>query len=44
MVDFTDFQARRKAYCGANGNKLSIVIDDELANPNHAFLKLKEDL
>ena len=30
MVDFTCFQTRRKAYGGANGNKLSIIINDEL--------------
>ncbi len=30
MIDFTDFPTRRKAYGGANGNKLSIVIDNEL--------------
>ena len=33
MVDFTCFQTRRKAYGGANGNKLSIIINDELWMP-----------
>ena len=28
MVDFTCFQTRRKAYGGANGNKLSIINDE----------------
>ena len=39
MVDFTCFQTRRKAYGGANGNKLSIIINDELwmlKLPSHA--------
>lgn len=39
MIDFTDFPTRRKAYGGANGSKLSIVIDDELwmlKLPSHA--------
>ena len=30
MIDFIDFATRRKAYGGANGNKLTIVIDNEL--------------
>ena len=40
MVDFTCFQTRRKAYGGANGNKLSIIINDELwmlKLPSHAW-------
>ncbi|MDY2742137.1 hypothetical protein [Bullifex porci] len=39
MDDFTYFQTRRKAYGGANGNKLSIIINDELwmlKLPSHA--------
>ena len=30
MIDFTDFATRRKAYGGTNGNKLTIIIDNEL--------------
>lgn len=30
MVDFTDFQTRRKAYDGANGNKLSIIGEESV--------------
>lgn len=30
MINFNNFQIRKKTYGGANGNKVSIVINDEL--------------
>lgn len=39
MMDFTNLLTRRKAYGGANGNKLSIIINDDLwmlKLPSHA--------
>lgn len=30
MIDFTNLPTRKKAYGGANGNKLSVVYDGEL--------------
>ena len=30
MIDFSKVSTRKKAYGGANGNKLSIVLDGEL--------------
>ena len=30
MIDFTDYERKKKAYGGANGNKISILIDNEL--------------
>ena len=30
MIDFTNYQIKKKTYSGANGNKISIVIDNEL--------------
>lgn len=40
MIDFTDYERKKKAYGGANGNKLSIDIDGVLYMlklPNHAI-------
>ena len=40
MIDFTDCERKKKAYGGANGNKLSIDIDGVLYMlklPNHAI-------
>lgn len=39
MIDFTNLPLRKKSYGGANGNKLSVVIDNELYMlklPSHA--------
>ncbi len=39
MLDFTNYQIKKKTYSGANGNKISIVIDNELymlKMPQHA--------
>lgn len=39
MLDFTNFEIKKKTYSGANGNKISIVIDNELymlKMPQHA--------
>ena len=39
MIDFTNYQIKKKTYSGANGNKISIVIDNELymlKMPQHA--------
>ena len=30
MLDFTNLQTKKKAYGGANGNKLSVIYNDEL--------------
>ena len=30
MIDFTNLPMRKKAYGGANGNKLSVIYNDEL--------------
>lgn len=30
MINFTNFPIRKKAYGGANGNKLSVVYNDDL--------------
>ena len=40
MLDFTSLPTRRKAYGGANGNKLSIIYQGELwmlKLPSHAM-------
>ena len=39
MIDFTHLERRNKAYVGANGNKISILYQDEqymLKFPAHA--------
>lgn len=39
MLDFTNYQIKKKTYSGANGSKISIVIDNELymlKMPQHA--------
>ena len=40
MIDFTNLPTRKKAYGGANENKLSIIYNDELymlKSPMHAL-------
>ena len=40
MYDFTKYPIKKKTYSGANGNKISILIDDELISDEHkVFLK-----
>lgn len=39
MYDFTKYPIKKKTYSGANGNKISVVINDELYMlklPSHA--------
>lgn len=39
LMDFTSLPIRKKSYGGANGNKISVVINDELYMlklPSHA--------
>jgi len=39
MIDFTNLQTRKKSYGGANGNKLCVIVDNEiymLKLPSHA--------
>jgi hypothetical protein len=39
MLNFNDYQLKKKTYSGANGNKISILIDNELymlKMPQHA--------
>ena len=42
MIDFTNLPTRKKAYGGANGNKISVIYNDELYMlklPMHALIK-----